>query len=299
MSRPLTAVQREVLETLIRLYEKEKRMIKSKEVAMVLGKDEGTVRNIIMWLKSMGLVESRTGPAGGYVPTLKAYEVLGTSPYLVSMGHGRAIVKKGDKELIFTVGQLEIMGLFSIEPSKAVAKIVGSVASIEEGDKIIIESVPRRKLRLEGTVKKKDPNANEVLISIEKLVIIPDEIVERVATKKLITIKADTPLREAARILYSNGIRGAPVVDDNKRIIGFITTTDIAMVVANREDLDAPVSKYMRRNVFAIGINESIIEAMRLMDFHGVGRLVVIDNNGNPAGIITRTDILRFIIGLK
>ena len=89
------------------------------------------------------------------------------------------------------------------------------------------------------------------------------------------------------------------MVDDNKRIIGFITTTDIAMVVANREDLDAPVSKYMRRNVFAIGINESIIEAMRLMDFHGVGRLVVIDNNGNPAGIITRTDILRFIIGLK
>ena len=51
MTRPLTAVQREVLEALIKLYEKHRRMIKSKEVARVLGKDEGTIRNIIMILK--------------------------------------------------------------------------------------------------------------------------------------------------------------------------------------------------------------------------------------------------------
>ena len=72
----LTISQREVLEALIRLYEQKRRLIKSKEIAELINRDEGTVRNIILSLKSLGLVESKTGPSGGYMPTLKAYEVM-------------------------------------------------------------------------------------------------------------------------------------------------------------------------------------------------------------------------------
>lgn len=53
-------------------------MIKSKEVADVINKDEGTVRNIILSLKVLGLIDSKPGPNGGYMPTLKAYEVIKT-----------------------------------------------------------------------------------------------------------------------------------------------------------------------------------------------------------------------------
>lgn len=82
-------------------------------------------------------------------------------------------------------------------------------------------------------------------------------------------------------------------------MIGFITTTDIAMVLATKGDVNSPVSKYMRRSVFVINEGESIIEAMKLMDFYGVGRLLVIDNAGKPVGIVTRTDILRFMLAMK
>ncbi len=299
MTRPLTMVQREVLETLTRLYEQHKRMIKSKEVARVLGKDEGTVRNIIMVLKNMGLVESRTGPAGGYVPSLKAYEVLGAATTFHLAGHGVMIIPRGDREIKLSVVNLEIIGLFAPEPAKAVVRVAGNLGEVRRGDRVKIESSPDRRIVIEGTVERADLHAEEVLVSINRMVILPDVRVGEITRRNLITIREASTLREAAKVLYSHGIRGAPIVSEKGDVIGFITTTDIAMVVANNEDLDAPVTRYMRRNVVVISEGDTILEAIRIMSFHGIGRLLVINSQGRPVGIVTRTDILRFITALR
>ncbi|MFZ8793072.1 MAG: CBS domain-containing protein [Acidilobaceae archaeon] len=299
MHLPLRSIQREVLEALVRLYEERRRMVKSKEVARVLGKDEGTVRNIIMWLKSMGYVESRTGPAGGYVPTLKAYEVLrGVTPYIMEPGYGVVIVFREGETLRLTAVHMEILGLFSAEPAKALVKVMGDLTQVDVGLRARIESLPKRKLVIEGVIRNRDLNASELLIEISKMVVLPEELVGNIATKKLITVRATDSVREAARTLYTHGIRGAPVVDNEGSVVGFITTTDIAMLVGSGEDLDAPVSKYMRRTVFTISERESLLEAMRIMDFYGVGRLVVLNSARKPVGIVTRTDILRYILAL-
>lgn len=296
---PLRSIQREVLEALVRLYEERRRMVKSKEVARVLGKDEGTVRNIIMWLKSMGYVESRTGPAGGYVPTLKAYEVLrGVTPYIMEPGYGVVIVFREGETLRLTAVHMEILGLFSAEPAKALVKVMGDLTQVDVGLRARIESLPKRKLVIEGVIRNRDLNASELLIEISKMAVLPEELVGNIATKRLITVRATDSVREAARTLYTHGIRGAPVVDNEGNIVGFITTTDIAMLVGSGEDLEAPVSKYMRRTVFTINERESLLEAMRIMDFYGVGRLVVLNNARKPVGMVTRTDILRYILAL-
>ena len=296
----LTNIQREILETLVKLYERHKRMIKSKEVAKILGKDEGTVRNIILWLKNLGLVESRTGPAGGYMPTLKAYEVLGRySPYSLTIGYGQAIVYKGGAgEYKYPVVNMELLDIFGTEPVKAVVRVTGDLSMVEEGDKVRVESIPARRFALEGIVRKVSRGAGELLLEVKKISVIPDERVGNIVSRKLITVREDMSVRRVAQVLYSHGIRGAPVENAGGEIVGFITTTDIAMLVARGEDLDAPVRNYMRRNVFTINENEPIIEAMKYMDFQGVGRLLVVDNAGKPVGIVTRTDILRYLLAL-
>lgn len=299
----LTESQKLILRTLIELYEKKGRkgMVKSREVANAIGKDEGTVRNVIMWLKSMGLVESRTGPAGGYVPTLKAYEVLGNvSSQIVGIGYGYMIVhKEGGGTLRYPATHMEILNVFTGERIRALIRVGGDVSKINVGDRVRVESTPDRRLVVEGQVSRVNPQANEVLVDVDKLVVIPDELVGRVASKPLYMLQEDMTVREAARNLYNRGIRGAPVVDSNGRVVGFLTTTDIAMIVGLGGDLDEKISKYMRRNVFTINENETILEAMRLMDFYGVGRLLVVNNSGSPVGIVTRTDILRFILALQ
>jgi Predicted transcriptional regulator, contains C-terminal CBS domains len=55
MSFPPTYMR--VVETLLELYNVHKRPIKSKEIANRLGMNEGTVRNIMVALKAMNLVD--------------------------------------------------------------------------------------------------------------------------------------------------------------------------------------------------------------------------------------------------
>lgn len=295
----LTNVQREVLETLVRLYEeKNRRMVKSREVAEVLGKDEGTVRNVIMWLKSMGLVTSRTGPAGGYAPTLKAYEIVKGSPGAMGLSYGKLKVKEPEVEGDFVITSMEILGLFSLENAKALIRLASGADRLGEGYKVRVESAPVTRMVVEGTVEKVEPRRGEVLVSIEKFIVIPEARVGEIASRRLVTLREDMSVREAARVLYTHGIRGAPVVGRDGNVVGFLTTTDIAVLVAFGKDLEAPVSSYMRRSVFTINESESIVEAMRIMDYYGVGRLLVIDSRGKPVGIITRTDILRYLVAL-
>ncbi len=298
MSRQLTATQLEILKTLIELYEKKKRMIKSREVAEYLNKDEGTVRNIIMWLRGMGLVDSRTGPSGGYVPTIKAYQLLSGELPVFTAGYGEAFVDTAEGTVKLVVQRLEIMNLLSGHNVKALLQAGGSITKIQKGNIIKVVGYPRGRIFISGKVNQVNPVAGELLVDVQKMVVIPDEIVGKIASRRLIKVKENMTIRHVAKTLYKYSIRGAPVVDNKNKVVGFITMTDIARVIGEGGGLEEPVSKYMKRHVFTIRENESIVEAMRLMDYHSVGRLLVVDNKGDPVGIITRTDILRFIVGL-
>ncbi len=298
MSASLTETQMEILKTLVELYEKKKRMIKSKEVAQHLGKDEGTVRNIIMWLRGMNLVESRTGPSGGYRPTLKAYELLERGTLGAEYGYGEAVFSTPGGTIRIPIYRLELVNVLSAESILALVK-TGSPINIDVDTQVTIRSKPVERIIIEGRVRQVNREAGEFLVRVDKLVVIPDARVGDIARRKLITLKADMSIKEAAKVLSSHGIRGAPVLDEKGRTVGFLTTTDIARLVANGIGVDEPIRKYMRQHVFTIAESDSIIEAMRLMDFHSVGRLVVLDSRGRVVGIITRTDILRYIVSLQ
>ena len=50
--------------------------------------------------------------------------------------------------------------------------------------------------------------------------------VDKVMSKKVITITRDTPIEEAARIMADNKVGGLPVVDGNK-VVGIVTETNL------------------------------------------------------------------------
>lgn len=51
--------------------------------------------------------------------------------------------------------------------------------------------------------------------------------IEEIMTKKVITTTPDAPIEEAAHLMVTNKVGGLPVVDENNKVVGVITETDI------------------------------------------------------------------------
>ncbi len=77
----LSLIQKDILITLITLYHQSSHSIKGEEIAEVLKRNPGTVRNQMQALKALGLVEGVPGPKGGYTPTAMAYRELNLVDY--------------------------------------------------------------------------------------------------------------------------------------------------------------------------------------------------------------------------
>jgi len=113
-------------------------------------------------------------------------------------------------------------------------------------------------------------------------------------SKRLITIPASMHLTQVALILYKEFIRAAPLMEDDG-VVGIITSTDIARCVSEGKT-DITAREAMSRRPIIIDSDEDILEAMTKMRRSSIGRLVVVNSQQKPVGIITRTDILLRIL---
>ncbi len=292
----LSPTQREILLALTDLYNKHKRMIKSKEVADVINKDEGTVRNIILSLKVLGLIESKPGPNGGYIPTLKAYEIINNptiTPILDKLS-----LYKGMIETDIKIENIEIIDITNPSANRVLLKVEGDLRKLKVGDPVRLGPTPYSRLVIEGLILHLDEASKEVVVDVKRMISIPKEKVRNLISKKLIALKPETSLKEASMIFYKESIRGAPVIDHDEKVIGILTTADIIKAFFEG-NYDAKVTDYMKTNVITIKENDDILEAIRKMIIYNVGRLLVIDSDSKAIGIVTRTDILRSIAGLE
>jgi len=105
------------------------------------------------------------------------------------------------------------------------------------------------------------------------------------------TIRPDTTVGEAQRILLRYGHSGLSVVDEQDQLIGIISRRDIDLALHHGLG-HAPVKGYMTRNLKTITPQTSLPEIESLMVTYDIGRLPVLED-GQLVGIVTRTDVLR------
>jgi acetoin utilization protein AcuB len=89
--------------------------------------------------------------------------------------------------------------------------------------------------KLVGIVSERDllnasPSSATTLSVWEMNYLISKVKVKNVMTKKVITVDADTPIEEAARIMADKKIGGLPVVSNGK-VVGMITETDLFKIL--------------------------------------------------------------------
>lgn len=104
------------------------------------------------------------------------------------------------------------------------------------------------------------------------------------------TIRPETTIEEAQRILLRYGHSGLSVVFDD-RLVGVISRRDLDIALHHGFS-HAPVKGYMTTNVRTIAPETLLPEIESLMVTYDIGRLPVLDRD-QLVGIVTRTDVLR------
>ncbi|HEY9901421.1 MAG TPA: CBS domain-containing protein [Candidatus Sericytochromatia bacterium] len=105
------------------------------------------------------------------------------------------------------------------------------------------------------------------------------------------TIRPNTTITEAQRILLRYGHAGLSVVDEQDQLVGVVSRRDIDLALHHGFG-HAPVKGYMTQNVKTITPQTSMPEIQSLMVTYDIGRLPVLQE-GQLVGIVTRTDVLR------
>ncbi|RFU70751.1 CBS domain-containing protein [Peribacillus saganii] len=79
-----------------------------------------------------------------------------------------------------------------------------------------------------------------------------------------------------------------PVVDDNMKIQGMVTSKDIM-----GQELDTPIEKVMTKHPIVVGEKTSVASSAHMMVWEGIELLPVIDDSHILQGIISRQDVLK------
>ena len=127
---------------------------------------------------------------------------------------------------------------------------------------------------------------------------------------EVISVRRETPLRDAARVMVEKGISGLPVTDEDGALVGVISEGDFLRKEVDRGDVfgqgllgvlfdsrdslaDAEtVGEVMSDNIFTVSPDASLVEAARTMTTHGVKRLPVVTREGRLVGVISRRDVV-------
>jgi CBS-domain-containing membrane protein len=145
--------------------------------------------------------------------------------------------------------------------------------------------------------------------------------VKDIMSKDVITVTEGTSIKELAKILSEHRINGAPVVDDDGKVQGVVSESDLVMLQKNlhiptvvaifdavvyleslkqfEEELGKMTSTVVKdiynKDYVAVTPESLISEVATIMDEKKLGTVPVIDD-GKLVGIVGRVDIVRSLI---
>ena len=144
--------------------------------------------------------------------------------------------------------------------------------------------------------------------------------VSSVMTEEVVRVGYGTPFKEVARLLAEHRISGLPVVEEDEKVIGVISETDLMVRQAETPDPYEPKRRFrladltrsarkqaakaqartagqlMTEPPVTVRADATIVEAARTMAQRRVERLPVVDEEERLVGIVTRRDLLQVFL---
>jgi CBS domain-containing protein len=122
---------------------------------------------------------------------------------------------------------------------------------------------------------------------------------ELIRNQNLITVNENANLNLCAKLMLDSGVSSIVVTTQNdvsrgsNHILrGIITKSDFLEVYARNYGGKATVNEYMAKKVLTVRPDESVHMALLIMVDSNISRVIVVDDNNKPIGIITSHDLL-------
>ena len=118
-----------------------------------------------------------------------------------------------------------------------------------------------------------------------------DEIMTPVS--ELDTVHPDTTISDLFEQMFEQRHTGYPVTEDG-HIIGIVTLDDAARIPEDKRD-EYTVRAVMTRDLKTVSADESVEEFLKEFQRSRIGRMFVVDSNGQIVGLVTRTDVMTIL----
>ena len=145
------------------------------------------------------------------------------------------------------------------------------------------------------------------------------QTVGEVMSAPVLTVTAETPLQDAVSLLNDHHVSGLPVVDGDGILIGELTEQDLMVresgvdvgpyvmlldsVIYLRNPLNwdrqvhqvlgNSVGDLMHRDSHSCEVSLPLPKAASMLHDKGTQRLIVVDADRHPVGVLTRGDVVR------
>ncbi|WP_437668737.1 CBS domain-containing protein [Sorangium sp. So ce131] len=105
--------------------------------------------------------------------------------------------------------------------------------------------------------------------------------------------KTSEPVENVAELMRARNIGFVPVCDDGGAVIGTLTDRDLAIRVLaeHRRAASTRAEDVMTREVVCCRPDEDLSQAARLMSDHKKSRIICVDDQKHPIGVISLSDI--------
>lgn len=112
----------------------------------------------------------------------------------------------------------------------------------------------------------------------------------------VLIVSPETPLVDIHRMFVEEEIHGAPVVDDDGKVCGVITSLDLLRPGADEIDADRlTAADIMTREIVAVSPELPIAEVAETMREQHIHRVLVIEDR-ELLGVLTTFDLLRALV---
>ncbi len=118
--------------------------------------------------------------------------------------------------------------------------------------------------------------------------------------KHLVTLNKDTDVLTAIKLLIEHKITSAPVLDENKHLVGIFSEKDcmkVALETAYNKGLTGKVSEYMATDTVTVNADSSVIDLAEKFQNSSIRSYPVYEDN-RLVGMISRADVLRALVSV-